>query len=735
MTRLLLVDDDPALVLAQVSHALGPLGVRVEVARSGEEGLRRMAAELPDAVLLDVGLPDLSGLEVFRRAREIDGRIPVIFVTASTAAEFALPDNQSLFQGFLMRLFVVCGLLLHAAAAAAWPPAMKFNEVKEIAPGVFFRYSSISATDKSVVFGGSNNVWVVFDDFVVVIDANFPKEAGDVIAAVKQTTDKPIRYVFDTHHHGDHAFGNAVFAKAGASVIAQANCARILRTSGARDFAEEGKKPGGRKDVAAGTFKAADVVFDDKLVLDDGSQRVEFLHFGHGHTAGDAVAYLPKHKVLCTGDACVNGAYNYVGQGDSASWIRALERMQQLDVRLVCPGHGPLAEKDLLEKQKRYFVDLRREVQKGIDARRGFEDILKNLELPWYKEWTGVPPPGDNVRHIYDELTGRVAPWDFSEDFGIYEGPSPTKESPGWEKPRRIVVPSGLMPGRLDELKRVAPEVEFIPTRSAEDAASAAANADAVLGFCTPEIIAAGRKLRWVQAGGEGAGPEVLEALAGRKVVLTSTRQVYGPSAADEAFALLLALTRWSGAGEEPAELHGKTMLVVGLGGTGMQIARRAHAFGMRVRAIDPRPVERPDFVFSLDRPDRLGELLELSDVVVLACPLTAQTRGLIDAQALKRMKKTAYLINVARGGLVRTGDLAEALREKRIAGVGLDVAEPEVQANHPLRKLPGVVFSARPGGQSAEGRERQWRLFRENVRRFAAGEPLLCVVEKDGDS
>src|SRR6476659_2589838 len=83
------------------------------------------------------------------------------------------------------------------------PPAMKFNDVKELAPGVFFRYSSISVTDPKVPFGGSNHVWVVFKDYVVVIDANFPKEAGDVVAALKKTTNKPIRYVLDTPHHGD----------------------------------------------------------------------------------------------------------------------------------------------------------------------------------------------------------------------------------------------------------------------------------------------------------------------------------------------------------------------------------------------------------------------------------------------------------------------------------------------------------------------------------------------------
>src|SRR5262245_56331367 len=207
--------------------------------------------------------------------------------------------------------------VLASAAGAADLPKMRFNEVKEIAPGVFFRYSSISATDERVPFGGSNNVWVVFDDFVAVIDANFPKEAGDVVAAVKKTTDKPIRYVFDTHHHGDHAYGNAVFAKEGAGVIGQANCARLLRIHGAKDWADAAA---GRKDVRESSLKVPDVIFDDRLVLDDGKQRVEFLFFGHAHTPGDGFAYLPKHKIVCTGDACVNGAFNFMGHSYSASW-------------------------------------------------------------------------------------------------------------------------------------------------------------------------------------------------------------------------------------------------------------------------------------------------------------------------------------------------------------------------------------------------------------------------------
>ena len=637
------------------------------------------------------------------------------------------------------------GLLAAAGAApAADLPKMKFNEVKEVAPGVFFRYSAISPTDPSI-FGGSNNVWIVFEDYVVVIDANFPGPAADVIAAIKETTDKPIRYVLDTHHHGDHSYGNAVFAGAGASIVAQTNCARLLRLNGPEEFKKAGEGPTGRKDVAASTLKVPSVVFDDKLVLDDGKQRVEFRFLGHAHTAGDAFAYLPKQKVLCTGDACVNGAYNYMGNSDSASWVRVLERAQQFDVEIVLPGHGPPAGKDLLDRQKRYFVELREQVRRGIDAGKDVDEIVKAIDMAWYKEWTGVTPSPENVKYVYDELTGRVAPWDLAEDFGIYEGPSPTKDTPGWKKPRRIVVPN-LMPARLAELKRVAPDVEFIPARTAEDAVKSAEDADAVVGLLTPEIVKAGKNLRWIQAGHAGVEQDLSPELVNNGIVLTNTQRVDGPPAADQAFALLLALTRglrevvpaevadaaWRTAGAQPQELHGKTMLVVGLGGIGTQVARRAHAFGMRVLAVDPKEMERPDFVFSLAKPAQLPELLPQADVVVLACPLTAEAHGLMGSGQFHAMKPTAYLINVARGGLVETPALVEALEQKRLAGAGLDVTDPEpLPEGHALWKMPNVVVSPHLGGQSPRATERQWRLFRENVRRFVAGEPLLCVVDK----
>jgi len=286
---------------------------------------------------------------------------------------------------------------------------MKFNEVKEIAPGVFFRYSSISATDLTVPFGGSNHAWVVFKDYVVVIDANFPKEAGDVIAAIKKTTNKPIRYVLDTHHHGDHAYGNAVWAKEGAKIVGHTACSRLLQTSGPKQWDDAAK---GRKDVAESSLKQVDISFDDKYVLDDGTQRVEFLFLGHAHTPGDAVAYLPKHKIVCTGDACVNGAFNFMGHSDSASWIKVMEKLQGMDINMIVPGHGALADKKLLDKQKRYFVDMRTQIKKAIDDGKKLDEIPATLDMAWYKDWTGKAAKDirDNIRHVYDELHGKVDP-------------------------------------------------------------------------------------------------------------------------------------------------------------------------------------------------------------------------------------------------------------------------------------------------------------------------------------
>jgi glycerate dehydrogenase len=151
----------------------------------------------------------------------------------------------------------------------------------------------------------------------------------------------------------------------------------------------------------------------------------------------------------------------------------------------------------------------------------------------------------------------------------------------------------------------------------------------------------------------------------------------------------------------------------------------------MRVRLVDGKLSEKPAFAFSLDKPAKLGDLLPQADAVVVCCPLTDGTKNLLGAKELAGLKASAYVVEVGRPGVLDLAALADAMAAKRLAGAGIDLPSP-LPEEHPLRK-PGFEHLALSvqGANSPEARERRWRLLRENVRRFAAGEPLLCVVEK----
>lgn len=295
---------------------------------------------------------------------------------------------------------ITLGLLLGASSWSAgwWTPTE--TQVTELAPGVFFR-----KTQTEPEFIGCNQGWVIFKDFVLVIDANFPNQAEEVIEVIRRTTDKPIRYVFDTHYHGDHADGNQIYNKLGATAIASENSKTLFETKGIAGFRQsQEEKPDEYGDLE---YAPATLYFPRKLVLDDGTQRVELIHFGHAHTAGDAIAWLPKQGIAFTGDACVNGAFNYTGDSNTASWIGVLTELAELPIRTIAPGHGELADKQLIETQKRYFVELREFIQQASSAGKTLDEIKAAIDLPFYEEWTGVNVKEnvENIEHVYDELT------------------------------------------------------------------------------------------------------------------------------------------------------------------------------------------------------------------------------------------------------------------------------------------------------------------------------------------
>ena len=252
----------------------------------------------------------------------------------------------------------------------------QINTVQTVAPSVYFH-------EGDPRHGHSNNGWIVFDDFVLVVDANYPSGAKIVMPQIATTTDKPVRFVFNTHHHGDHAYGNQLWADAGATLVASTAMLEEMKKVETGAF---GGEPGRweasaktRPDVAATKLKPPTMLFPKDLFLDDGHHRVELRFFGTGHTKGDAYAWLPKERILFTGDACVNGPHNNVNDGDVGEWIKTLELVKQLGAEQVCPGHGPMGGPEIIADQQAYFIALRAAVKALVEANKTPADVKAAL--------------------------------------------------------------------------------------------------------------------------------------------------------------------------------------------------------------------------------------------------------------------------------------------------------------------------------------------------------------------
>ena len=302
----------------------------------------------------------------------------------------------------------------------------------------------------------------------------------------------------------------------------------------------------------------------------------------------------------------------------------------------------------------------------------------------------------------------------------------------------------------LVELKRNAPNVKIITGLSNKEALARAEEAHGIdARFASPEFLAKATNLRWVavQSAGEDRYLSLKPLMENDDIVLSNFRGIHGPAIADHSMAMLLSLTRnlnyygtnqragkWSrGKTAQPSiALKGKTMLVVGLGGIGSEIAQRANGFGMRVIGTRRSDTPSADYIERVGKPKDLLALLPEADVVALAVPLTPETENLLDATAFAAMKKGSYLINIARGKVVNTDAMLAALDEGKIAGVGLDVTDPEpLPPSHALWAKSNVIITPHVAGQSAVTNNRRSALNMENLRRFGAGEPLLNVVDK----
>jgi phosphoglycerate dehydrogenase-like enzyme len=308
------------------------------------------------------------------------------------------------------------------------------------------------------------------------------------------------------------------------------------------------------------------------------------------------------------------------------------------------------------------------------------------------------------------------------------------------------LVLANLSPSELQTIQQAAPGVELVVAKDAAQRLAAAPTVECILGDPDLATLAAAKNLKWVQylaAGLEGLPRELME----HPSVLTNMQRIFAPVIAESAFGLLLSLTRglaadsvpnfakrqWAAATVPLEDLYRKTIGCVGLGGIGTEISRRAHyGFGMTVLAVDAKPMPRPEWVAELHEPAWLAEMVPRVDVLVSCVPHTRETVKLFGETVFRAMKKTAYFINVTRGGVVDQEALVRALKEGWIRGAGLDVTSPEpLPAEHALWGCPNLVITPHNSGNAPIRQVRLIALVAENVRRFAAGLPLQNVVDK----
>ena len=361
------------------------------------------------------------------------------------------------------------------------------------------------------------------------------------------------------------------------------------------------------------------------------------------------------------------------------------------------------------------------------------------------------------------------------KEFQLRESSQPVRDTMrNWAPPHRIVVVVDE-PGRTAWLQQAMPQgVTVIGVRSPADAGPELANADALVDFgCNPATFAKAPRAKWVHAASGGADQCLaVPGIAHGDILLTDGQKVKNTMMAEEAMGYVFALARSidvgmrnqlrgelnsGGHGRHSKQLQGSTLLVVGLGGAGVEIARIAHALGMKVIATRNSSREGPDFVSYVGLADETPKLVSQADVVVVCAPLTPATRGLFNAAMFARMKKEAMYIDWTRAEITVPEDLAAALKDGVIGSAALNWAtSAPLPKDSPLWSAPNLILapwagtgagaitgtgtgtgparSAQAGKTNRNGseatREARWLVVRENMRRFATGDRMYSVFD-----
>ena len=313
------------------------------------------------------------------------------------------------------------------AALVATKSEGKLETIEQIIPGVWFRQGDLDQ------FGHCNNIVIEMKDYLIVVDANYPSGARATMADIKKISSKPVKYVFDTHHHGDHAYGNPLWTEAGATTFAYKAVAEEMRRT-SRGAGLRTRPAGRRRRAPSSTAEPPRQTFDKTpFVIEDSSRRVEFHFFGWAHTRGDGFAYLPKEQVLCTGDAVTNGPYNGMGDGYAANWPKVVKTRQCASGKFVLPAHGPAGGAEILSGEEKFLNEIYATVKKEIGAGKKLEDLVTmkdgqpvtaKLRLSSrVQHWVGSFYPRSDQGHLRRDHTRKTSWRNYLREVSSFSSP------------------------------------------------------------------------------------------------------------------------------------------------------------------------------------------------------------------------------------------------------------------------------------------------------------------------
>jgi phosphoglycerate dehydrogenase-like enzyme len=293
----------------------------------------------------------------------------------------------------------------------------------------------------------------------------------------------------------------------------------------------------------------------------------------------------------------------------------------------------------------------------------------------------------------------------------------------------KLVIYPAVDAERLEKIVEAAGVMAVVNVRDEASAIREIGDADALFGKLSPPMLAAARKLRWVQSPTASLEHYIFPELVEHPCELTNMRGLFSDVIADHVFGYVLCFAR-------KLHLYIRQQINARWEPLGGEEARSTFSgglvFGMRVLAVDPVRTDAPEGIAALWNLDRLPELLAACDFVVIAAPHTPTTVKMFRRPQFQQMKPTAYLINIGRGVIVDLDDLVEALNAKEIAGTALDVFESEpLSADHPLWGMSNVIITPHVAAASVHIAERHLGVLLDNVRHFVSGEPLKNLVDK----